>query len=289
MMTTVQGTETRGILRETAGSLRASPVFAFYLVVTLVVAGIIGLITLNVIDLGMTHFGDVSHRTHDITYGLLFSTVVVGVLAQLRRPLSNIAGMVMALIPPAGLLLAALLSGDLNTVWRFNPLGNVAALTLVAALVHPAGCSFFASFRIARLTWAMVALVAVAAVPLLQFASTNIDLQRTQGGTHGGMGHYGFMAAWSFTVIGVGLLASLRPVGWRLPAWAAGLLPVLLGMVSLLNPGIASSLSTLWAAAAIVWGMAFIAVAELTRSRDISTMADSPDPAGIEVPADHTQ
>jgi hypothetical protein len=69
----------------------------------------------------------------------------------------------------------------------------------------------------------MLALVIVAAVPLLAFAATSIGLQRTVGDDHAAMGHYGYMAAFSFTVIGVGLLASLRPVGWWLAAWVAGL------------------------------------------------------------------
>lgn len=93
------------VLRDMLRSLRASPIFAFYVLVTLGVAGIIGLITVGVIDLGMTHFGDPAHRTHDVTYGVLFTTGVVGMLAQLRRPHKNAAAMLMALIPVAGLLL----------------------------------------------------------------------------------------------------------------------------------------------------------------------------------------
>jgi hypothetical protein len=72
------------------------------------------------------------------------------------------------------------------------------------------------------------------------------------------------MAAFSFTVIAVGLLASLRLDGWRLPAWVAGLLPITVGMTSILYPDAASSLDTAWALAAIAWGIAFAATAEVT-------------------------
>lgn len=45
-------------------------------------------------------------------------------------------------------------------------------------------------------------------------------------------GHYGFMAALSYSVLALGILSSLRPDGWRLTAWAAGLLPAVLGITS---------------------------------------------------------
>ncbi|MGH7429622.1 MAG: hypothetical protein ACREJ4_14880, partial [Candidatus Methylomirabilaceae bacterium] len=107
--------------------------------------------------------------------------------------------------------------------------------------------------------------VIIAAVPLLAFASTNIGLQRTVTNDHAALGHYGFMAAFSFTVIGVGLLASLRPDGWRLTAWVAGLLPALLGLASLVFPDLDSSLGLVWALAAMAWGVAFVAAAEFIR------------------------
>ncbi|MGH2658019.1 MAG: hypothetical protein ACRDIZ_15215, partial [Actinomycetota bacterium] len=53
-----------------------------------------------------------SRSIHDLTYGFLFTTAVVGLLAQLLRPSKNVAGMLMALIPWIGLLLAAALATD---------------------------------------------------------------------------------------------------------------------------------------------------------------------------------
>jgi hypothetical protein len=175
--------------------------------------------------------------------------------------------MLMALIPWVGLLLAAVLSTDVPRVILFNPSPSVAAVTVITALLHPTGREFFRSFSVSRVNWVMLALVIIAAVPLLVFASTNIGLQGTVPDAHAGMGHYGFMAAFSFTVIGVGLLASVRPDGWRLTAWVAGLLPALLGFSSLLYP-VSSSLSLPWALAAMAWGVGFVAVAERTRDAE---------------------
>jgi hypothetical protein len=121
----------------------------------------------------------------------------------------------------------------------------------------------------------LLALIIIAAVPLLAFASTNIGLQRTVTDDHAALGHYGFMAAFSFTVIGVGLLASLRPDGWRLTAWVCGLLPALLGLASLVYPDVASSIGLVWSLAAMAWGVGFVAAAELTRTPRAPTLLGS--------------
>jgi hypothetical protein len=243
--------------------------------VTLALVGFIGVVLLqpNLIAglLGQEtaghiggHFRDPHHRVHDLTFGFVFGTAVVGMLAQLRRPLQNVAGQLMALIPWVALMLAFVLA---NSHFPFAPAPILAAFTLLAAILHPTRRDFFRSFSVSRVSWVLLALVIMAAVPLLAFASTNIELQRTLTDDHAALGHYGFMAAFSFTVIGVGLLASLRPDGWRLTAWVGGLLPALLGLASVVYPDVASSLGLGWRLAAIAWGVGFVALAELTRTR----------------------
>jgi hypothetical protein len=265
------------VLRDTLGLLRDSPIFAFYVLVALAVAGFNGtMVLLMMLDVdlpggfGMMDHGTTEiHRTHDLTFAFLFVPGVVGLLVQLRRPARNIAGQVMALIPWGALVLTVALTFVLTNYGRgFNPAWRgVAALTVVAALLHPTGRTFFRSFHLSRVNPVSLALVSIAAVPLLVFASTNIRLQGTVTDMHAVMGHYGFMAAFGFTVVATGVLASLRPDGWKLTAWITGLLPVLLGLTSLVYPTSASSLSPIWALAAIAWGVAFVATAERTKVR----------------------
>jgi preprotein translocase subunit SecG len=254
-------------------SLRASPVFALVVLVTLGVFGLIGLVLfqpdLSAGLLGQEmaghisgHFRSPHHRVHDLTFSFLIGTAVVGMLAQVRRPSENVAGQLMALIPWVALVLAFTLADR----WvPFAPAPILGALTLIAAILHPTRRNFFGSFSVRRVNRVMLALVIIAAVPLLAFASIKIGLQRTATNDHAALGHYGFMAAFSFTVIGVGLLASLRPDGWRLTAWIAGLLPALLALASLVYPDVDSSLGLVWALAAVAWGVGFVAAAELTR------------------------
>jgi hypothetical protein len=270
--------------REMMHSLRASPGFAVALLLTLVAAGfnglMVGLMALRLDFLlpgpfaRMAHFTELHHRVHDLTFAFLFVPAIVGILAQLRRPSKNVAGMLMALVPSVGLLLTLLLTlvQTSNTNVLQPPWVTVMLGALLAALLHPAERAFFRSFRVARINGLMLALVGVAAVPLLALAATNIGFQGTVTDEHAAAGHYGFMAAFSFTVIGVGLLASLRPDGWRFTAWVAGLLPVLLGVTSVIYPDASSSLGVFWAVAAIAWGIVFVAAAELTRDVELPTL-----------------
>jgi hypothetical protein len=222
------------------------------------------------------HFRSLSHRIHDLTFSFLFGTAIVGLLAQLRTPSKNVAGQLMALIPWVGLMLVIPLTNywvPRGTAFQSVATAIFGGLTLSATMLHPAGCHLFSSFRISRVNRVMLVLVLIAAVPLLAFAYTNIGLQKTaaSGNEHFDLGHYGFMAAFSFTGIGVGLLASIRPDGWRLTAWVAGLLPALVGVASLVYPDVDSSLGSVWALAAIAWGVVFVAVAELTKDADFPT------------------
>ncbi len=271
-------------IREMSQVLRTSPVFALAVLLTLGLAGLNGLmvVLMNVAPdvlpgpfRQMTHFAGLDHRVHDLTFGFLFVPAVVGMLAQLRRPMENVAGLLMALIPWVGLLLAAVLSDDFVRVILSNPSRWVAGVALVAALLHPTGRDFFRSFGVSRVNRVMLALVVIAAVPLLAFAATNSGLQASVPDDHAALGHYGFMAAFGFTVVGVGLLASLRPDGWRLTAWVAGLLPVLLGVASMLYPDVSSSLDPVWALAAIAWGVVFVAAAEFTQNAESRTLLGS--------------
>jgi len=284
-MTAIRRFEVQSLLRETQRSLRASPVFALYVLVTLGYAAFIGLMVAQMtwrLDFflpggfaEMAHGTAGPHRVHDLTFAFLMTTGVVGVLAQLRRPSKNGAGMLMAVIPFAALALAGILAGEFEIVARRNPARAIGPIVAVAALLHPTARSFLRSFRLARVNWIMVALVGIAAVPFLRFASTNVRLQETVLDEHFFQGHYGFMAAFCFTVIGVGLLASVRPEGWRLTAWVAGILPALLGLTSLVYPNAASSLDAGWALAAVAWGALFIAVAERTKNADGSALFGS--------------
>jgi hypothetical protein len=258
-----------------ARSFRGAPVFSLIVLLTLALFGFLsavivaGLLGVNAAAHAMGHFSSADHRIHDLTFAFLFGTAAVGLVAQIVSPLKNVAGQLMALIPWIALALVFPLTNYWvapGATFVIVATAIFGALTLNAAIFHPAGRDLFGSFRVAQVDRVMLALVIIAAVPLVAFALTNIALQRTATNDHSAAGHYGFMAALSFTVIGVGLLASLRPDGWRLTAWVAGVLPALFAIASLVFP-VDSSLGPTWAIAAVAWGVVFVATAELTANR----------------------
>ena len=266
------------LLRDVLDTVRSAPWFALGLLIALVAAGFNGLMV-GFMVLGlqallpgpfaqMGHFTELHHRIHDLTFAFLFLPAIVGVLAQLRRPAQNVAAIWMALVPAGALVLTLVLTlavgGNIRVLQP--PWLTVAAGVLVATALHPAGSRLLSAFRASRVSWPLLALALGAAVPLVGFAAANIGLQSGAGDEHAAAGHYGFMAAFAFTVIAIGVLASLRPDGWRLTAWIAGLLSVLLGAASLIYPDASSSLAPLWAVAAIGWGAAYVVAAEIVRA-----------------------
>jgi hypothetical protein len=276
-----------GPLRVILRTLRAWPGFSAAVLITLAAAAFNGLmVALMALRLDallpgvfaqMDHFTDLAHRTHDLAFSFLFVPPIVGVVAQLRQPSKNVAGMLMALIPSGALLLTVLLTLALygNVRALQPPWLTVMAGALMATVLHPAGGDLF-RFIGARANRLMIGLVMVAAAPLLVFAAINIRLQGTVLDDHAAAGHYGFMAALSIAVIGVALLAGFRPQGWRLAAWVAGLLPVLLGLTSVVYPAATSSLGLGWALAAIAWGVAFVTAAELARRETPAPLSGRP-------------
>lgn len=263
-------------VRDTVVTARTSPAFVAALGLTLAAAGfnalMVALMALRLDALlpgsfaQMGHFTEHNHRTHDVTFGVLFIPPVLGLLAQFRRPARNVAGMVMTLVPPAALIAVLMFTFVQGSNMRVlqPPWLIVMAGALLATALHPTGSDFFRSFRLSRLNRAMLALVAVAAVALLPFAFTNIGLQAGVPDDHAAAGHYGFMAAFAFATLGLGVLASLRPDGWRLTALGTGLLPLLVGATSLAYPDATSSLELPWALAAMAWASLFVAVAQLS-------------------------
>lgn len=276
------------LLNEVLHTLRSAPWFALGLLIALVAAGFNGLMVMFMV-LGlqaflpgpfaqMTHFTELHHRIHDLTFAFLFLPPIAGVLAQLRRPARNVAAMWMALVPSTALVLTLLLTLAIGSNVRAlqPPWLTVAAGVLMATALHPAGGNLLRAFRAPRVSWPLLALTVAAAVPLALLAAANVGLQSSAGDEHAAAGHYGFMAAFAFTVVAIGMLAALRPVGWRLPAWIAGLMSVLLGGASLIYPDASSSLAPLWALAAIGWGAGYLVSAEVVRARQDPTVLVSP-------------
>jgi hypothetical protein len=254
--------------------------------------------------------GTVSHRVHQIIFGWVFVLSFVGVLAHLRRPETKVAQMYQVLIAIAFIAATTVL------VDRFIDLFVVLFIIIppVLVLLHPNRVALLRpALNVSRV---LLALALIAAVPLAvdSFVQIRIGLNAAQvapeideqledldddiseeqferelneaarrvtdspeeaeEAVH--FGHWSAMGAFNLIVIGLALVASFRPPGWRLPAWSAGLSALLFGAASIANPGDASALNGYWSVLAIVWGIGFIVTAEATRRASAATPVTTP-------------
>jgi hypothetical protein len=114
----------------------------------------------------------------------------------------------------------------------------------------------------------MLAFVLAGAVLLVPYAIDHAGLQRADHvSAHAAFFHW---VETSFTAVGivlVGLVAGLRPRAFRMATWCAGLALAILGAASVVFAERASALASPWGWAALLGGVAFIAVGEWEASR----------------------
>lgn len=222
-------------------------------------------------------FLELGHRLHEVAFAIILWPLIVGLLAQFRRPERHHTGMWMALAPIVGLAVAFAVTDFWRPAMILAFLGGPTALAL---LLHPAGRELLGSVSAERVNRVTLALLIVAAVPLIAFAATQVGLQTGAiepahdhaGGhdqevheQHIEFGHFTFTAGTVFALLLVGLLATLQQPGWWLGAWVTGAMSVVYGLGSIAAPEAASNPGLLWAVAMIVWGVGFVAAAEYTQ------------------------
>jgi hypothetical protein len=243
--------------------------------------------------------GAVSHRVHLIIFGWAFVLSFVGLLVHFRRPQIKVAQMYQVLIVIAFLLATTVLVDRLIDMFVVLFLVIPPLLFILhpnrSALLHP-------RINVSR---TLLALALVAAVPLvvdsfvqiriglnaarvapdvfdqledldddisdeefereLNAAARRLTDSREEAEEVVHFGHWSAMGSFNLILAGLALMAALRPPGWRLPAWSAGLSAILFGLASVANPGDASALNGYWSVLAIAWGIGFIVVAEASR------------------------
>lgn len=116
--------------------------------------------------------------------------------------------------------------------------------------------------------WAYAGLAALGAVPWLAYA---VDMYRaTREGRPpeeitNNVNHWAIQGALAVALVGFTVLAAVRPTLSRFNAVRVGVSAAYLGVCSLRFPAVAGGLPRQWAALAIAWGVALLAVAVLAR------------------------
>lgn len=199
---------------------------------------------------------DAMHQVHGVGWGVTAGLLLaVGFGSQAVAPRAY-AGMQSAVAATVALIAVGLAAGGLL---QLAPIVVVAA---IAVAVHPQRAQLA---RMAPRSRALLALVALAAVPLLVYAADQVGLARAAlpGDPHVAEdNHYQSMAAMAVGLLLVGSVAAARQPGWRVPLYTAGLGMALFGVASIASamPG---SVGPIWGTAALVGGVAFVAVGEV--------------------------
>lgn len=198
-----------------------------------------------------------AHQFHDTVSPFLIYVVVGGMLAQLYRPRRRVGAMQQTCLLVMVVVATTIVAGSFEL-----PVLIFLILALIVAGLHPARQQLF---KIRRPDPYLLGLTAVAAIPMIAYGMGQVALQGTVTDSHSALGHYGIMAAFAFATIVLGVVAGLRPRGWRIPAYSVSAMMVIFGLGSLVMAGQASSVSALGAALAILWGVMYVAVAEWRR------------------------
>lgn len=199
-----------------------------------------------------------THHLHDLALVAMLWTVVIGLLVQLYKPQRRVAGIQQALFVNVVVTGANLLTG-----FFFPPALILGGLLLVAFALHPAGRDILRARTAGPVSYLLVGLVVLAGVPLAVYAADQYALQASSD-VHAQLGHYADMITYSLLVLLLGLLASVKPLGWRVPLWCAAGLVGVLGTTSILHPALASSIGPLWGGLAVLWAVVFVVAGEVS-------------------------
>ena len=256
-------------LPATAGSVAAQPPFERRLTTMRIIAA---LMAVSAIGFGLftVVFGFVGpaqqpHAFHNAMVASLLAVLSAPpAIAVARSPArSSRPLVVLAVLAIAGLGTMALsLTIDPFTLPFVVSIGLLWALSPRREDLLPAG----------RPSPILLALVLAATAPLVAYAIGQAELQRMDHtSSHAAFFHWVETSFYAVAVIGLGLLAALRPAAYRLAAWIGGLALGVLGIASLAFGGFASSLPYPWGWAALAGSVAFLAVAEWEARRTSPT------------------
>ncbi len=109
----------------------------------------------------------------------------------------------------------------------------------------------------------MAIVVVALALGLVPYALDQAALQRTDGGSeHARFFHWVEASFYAVAIVLLAALGAWKPSGFRMAAWLAGSALAVLGAASVLLPDFPSALTSVLAWAALVLGLAFVALAE---------------------------
>lgn len=206
---------------------------------------------------------DLSHRSHFMSVGIVAWATLLAIVVQLRKPARRVAAMLQLVVIATAASAVFALSGTFGD-WLLAE-ATILIPALLLAWLHPRARDLVSKPTFNR---DMFALTAVAAVPWSVFIVNHARLQliSAAGDSHAELEHWATAALMAIVILACGFIGSSDHGGWRLPAWIAAGASLVYGVHSLVFPDPASAALTVWAVAAVGWGLVF-GVGIVRRSR----------------------
>ena len=200
----------------------------------------------------------VSHRVHEVLFGVIFAQAMVGAVSQLRNPIGRRAGMLQTLAALFGFVAALAVIGEVELLGV-----SFIALATLSTVLHPAG----------RVDWrgswhplpGLLLLAFSGAVPLVVMATDNFAKASVQAADH--VTHWGGVAAFAIVQLLLAIIASFRPPGYRLVAGSVGAAGLLYLAASFLFPFDASARPQFFALWLGIWSLSWLVVATMGQPR----------------------
>jgi len=202
---------------------------------------------------------NISHRVHEVTFGLMFTMILVGVAAQIRSPQRHIAGIQQALT--AIVVFVAVVAA--STGWEWTALIYIGPVVVIVIL-HPAREEVF-RLRL-RFDRQMVILMLLITLPMIMVFGD--EFSKAVNEVRGHQAHWGGTAAFVLTMLVVGYMSSTRQPGWYVSGWTVAFAAIIFGAASAVFRFDASARPDLTAIMLIIWGVLVATNTERGRARE---------------------
>lgn len=200
---------------------------------------------------------EVSHRLHEVVFGVFFSLALVGAATQLLSPKRSLAGLIQLSVT----LLTLTIVVTLTVSWQIGLLLYLIPLAAVLAFAPPVR-----RVREGPIWWWAIALVGVAMTPFRVEIVGLVDRALSEAQNH--TTHWSVVAAFVLVLLILGIVVALRVTGYRVVAMSIAGAAAIYGLASLRFPFDASSHRTSYAVGLLLWAAGWLlAVLFLDRPR----------------------
>ncbi len=190
---------------------------------------------------------EVSHRFHEVAFGIFFTLALVGAISQLLDAKRNLAGLAQLTI--SLVTLAVVVTWTLGIdYWLFLflvPLGGILWFHGPIRPIRDGPTRLWAVFLLALATPAFLNEIVNNATRAVEGAQNHTT-------------HWSVMAAFYVVLLSLGLVCAIRMRGFRLVGWSLGLASIVFGAAAFAFPFDASSHRQEFAVFLIIWGSVWI-------------------------------